>query len=66
MAHAEDTIVSILLLLIPLAILLGGSALIGFLFAARGGQFDDLETPALRALIDETERNLDRNESRKP
>jgi cbb3-type cytochrome oxidase maturation protein len=47
---------SILIVLIPIALLLGGSGLAAFLFAARSGQFDDLETPALRALLDESER----------
>ena len=47
---------NILYLLIPLALALGISGLVAFLYAARSGQFEDLETPALRALIDETER----------
>ena len=47
---------SVLWVLIPLALLLGGGGLAGFLLATRSGQFDDLETPALRALIDESER----------
>jgi cbb3-type cytochrome oxidase maturation protein len=46
---------NILYLLIPLALLLGGSALAGFILAVRNGQFDDLETPGLRALIDDSE-----------
>ena len=47
---------NILYLLIPLALLLGLCALSGFLIAAVRGQFEDLETPALRALIDDSER----------
>ncbi|MGE3262745.1 MAG: cbb3-type cytochrome oxidase assembly protein CcoS [Bacteriovoracia bacterium] len=47
---------TILFVLMPLALLLGLGALAGFLLAARSGQFDDLETPALRALLDETEK----------
>lgn len=47
---------TILVVLIPLALLLGLGALASFLLAARSGQFDDLETPALRALLDETEK----------
>lgn len=50
---------NILLLLIPLALALGGLALAGFLGAVRGRQFEDLETPALRALLEETERKDD-------
>lgn len=47
---------SILLLMIPLALLLGGAGLLAFYLAARRGQFDDLETPAYRALLDDSER----------
>lgn len=47
---------NILLLLIPLALLLGGGALVIFILAARSGQFDDLETPAYRAILDDPER----------
>lgn len=47
---------TVLILLIPIALLLGALGLASFIFAARSGQFDDLETPALRALLDESER----------
>lgn len=47
---------NILLVLIPLALALGGSALVAFLLATRRGQFDDLDTPAYRALLDDSER----------
>ena len=47
---------NILVLLIPLALLLGGGALLAFWLAAKSGQFDDLETPAYRALIEEKEK----------
>jgi cbb3-type cytochrome oxidase maturation protein len=50
---------SILLLLIPLALALGVTALWGFLYSSRNGQFDDLETPAYRALIDESEGKIE-------
>ena len=46
---------NILYLLIPLALLLGFTGLAGFLYAARSGQLDNLDTPPLRALIDESE-----------
>lgn len=49
---------TILFLLVPLALLLGFLFLLGFLLAARSGQLSDLETPAYRALIDETESTL--------
>ena len=42
-----------LLLLIPLAILLGMIGLAAFLWALRSGQFDDLDGAAQRVLLDE-------------
>ena len=45
---------SILYLLVPVAISIVLLALAAFAWAARQGQFDDLETPALRAIRDET------------
>lgn len=44
---------SVLWLVLPLALLLSGGALAAFLWAARRGQLDDLETPAIRMLYDE-------------
>ncbi len=40
-------------LLLPLAILLGGSFALFFITAVWRGQFDDLKTPAFRVLLDE-------------
>lgn len=39
--------------LLPLALLIAGIALALFVWAARSGQFDDLETPAVRILFDD-------------
>ncbi len=44
---------SILFVLVPLALLLATLSVGAFLWAVQVGQFDDLETPALRALFDE-------------
>ncbi len=46
---------SVLFLIIPLAFLLAGGALAAFIYAARQGQFDDLETPSHRVLFDDDE-----------
>jgi len=46
---------SILLLLVPLALLLLIVAIAAFAWAVRGGQFEDLETPALSILADDEE-----------
>ena len=45
----------ILYLLIPMAILLVAAMIGAFLWASRSGQFDDLEGPAHRILMEEDE-----------
>ncbi|MFA6165517.1 MAG: cbb3-type cytochrome oxidase assembly protein CcoS [Gemmatimonadaceae bacterium] len=44
---------SVMYLILPLALLVVFIAVLGFVWAARRGQFDDLDTPAMRALHDE-------------
>ena len=44
---------SILYLLIPLALLLLGLAVWAFFWAVGSGQFDDLDTPAMRVVMDD-------------
>ena len=46
----------ILFLLIPLSVVLALLVGIVFWWSVRSGQFDDLETPALRILFDEEQR----------
>lgn len=46
---------SVLYLVVPVALLLVGGAVAAFAWAARRGQFDDLTTPAIRALHDDSE-----------
>lgn len=48
--------VSVIYFLLPLAGLLVAAAVIAFYYAARSGQFDDLDTPALRILFDDEEK----------
>lgn len=43
----------ILLLLLVASISVAACFLIGFLWAARSGQYDDVHTPALRMLFDD-------------
>ncbi len=45
---------SIIFIVLPFALLIAGGALVAFLWAARSGQFDDLETPSRRMLLDDT------------
>lgn len=47
---------NVLILMIPMALLLGAGFVSAFLWATAKGQFDDLETPAHRMLLDEHER----------
>jgi cbb3-type cytochrome oxidase maturation protein len=45
--------VTILFALIPIAMLLLAVAVWAFFWAVRTGQFDDLDTPAIRILLDD-------------
>ncbi len=45
---------SIIFLILPITLLLCGGAVTAFAWATRSGQFDDLETPAIRLLHDES------------
>lgn len=47
-----------LLMLIPVALVLGGVGLAGFLWALRSGQFDDLDGAANRILFDDDEAEI--------
>ncbi len=44
---------SVIYIVLPLAILLAFAAVLAFLWALRGGQFDDLDSPAIRVLFDD-------------
>ncbi len=46
---------SILMMMIPIALLLGGSFVAAFIWATESGQFDDTSTPAHRILIEENQ-----------
>jgi len=43
---------SIIFFVLPITLLLSASAVAAFSWATRAGQFDDLQTPAVRALHD--------------
>ena len=47
---------TIIYLLIPISILLLLAAVAAFFWAVRSGQFDDLETPAWRILMDDDDK----------
>ncbi|MCD0463583.1 cbb3-type cytochrome oxidase assembly protein CcoS [Roseiconus lacunae] len=44
---------SVLYIALPIALLLGGAGLIACLYCIRDGQYDDLDTPSVRILVDE-------------
>ena len=48
--------VNILYLLIPLALLILGGAVWAFFWAVGSGQFDDMDTPAVRVIMDDDKR----------
>ena len=43
----------ILVILVPLALLLGGAGLAAFLWSLKSGQYDDLDGAAWRAISDD-------------
>ena len=52
-SRAPDADVTILLILVPISLLLLGAAIWAFIWAVRGGQYDDLDTPAIDMLRDD-------------
>ncbi len=48
---------SVLLYLIPIALLLGFIGLMAFIWSLKSGQYDDLEGAAQRVLLDDDENN---------
>lgn len=44
---------SVVFIVLPLALLVVGAAVGAFVWSARSGQMDDLETPAVRMLHDD-------------
>jgi len=55
----------ILYLLIPLGVLILGVAIWAFLWAVKSGQFDDLEGPAHRILMDDDDPKIPGNRPNK-
>ena len=44
---------SVIFIMIPGALVLAGLGVFAFVLAAKRGQFDDLDTPAIRAVFDD-------------
>lgn len=49
---------SVILIMLPVALVLAAIGVAAFILAARNGQFDDLDTPAIRAVFDDDEPDL--------
>ncbi len=47
---------SVIYIVMPIAFVLAAIAVIAFVWAAKQGQFDDLDTPSLRVVTDEDQR----------
>jgi cbb3-type cytochrome oxidase maturation protein len=54
---------NILYVLIPLALLILGVAVWAFFWAVGSGQFDDLDTPAVRIIMDDDKKPPESSES---
>jgi cbb3-type cytochrome oxidase maturation protein len=50
--------VSVIYIALPLALLLGAAGVIACVYCIRDGQYDDLETPPMRILVDEHPQNV--------
>jgi cbb3-type cytochrome oxidase maturation protein len=46
---------SVLFIALPVALVLGGIAVLAFVRAVRSGQFEDLDTPAVRVIFDDAD-----------
>ncbi|MGB7328008.1 MAG: cbb3-type cytochrome oxidase assembly protein CcoS [Rubripirellula sp.] len=46
---------SVIYIALPIALALGGAGMVACVLCIRGGQYDDMDTPALRILIDDRE-----------
>lgn len=57
---------TILYLLLPLTLVVIGIAIWAFVWAVRSGQFDDLEGPAHRILMDDDDPRIPRPGCRRP
>ena len=55
---------NILFLLIPIGVVILGAAIWLFIWAVRSGQYDDLEGPAYRILMDDDDPKIPGNEPR--
>lgn len=43
----------VMIILLPLALMLGGAFVVAFIWSTKNGQYDDLETPRHRILLED-------------
>lgn len=55
---------NIIYFLLPIALALGGGFALAFIYSALRGQYDDLETPARRMLLEEIDEISSRKENK--
>ncbi len=51
---------SVIFILLPLALLIATMAVISFIWATKGGQLDDLDTPSVRMLFDDESKTTEK------
>jgi cbb3-type cytochrome oxidase maturation protein len=56
--------VSVVYILLPVAVCLAAAGVAAFIWAVNQGQFDDMETPAVRMLHDDEQRDDEERSSR--
>ena len=57
---------SVVFIVFPLALLIAAIAVLAFIWATRSGQFDDMDTPAMRMLHDDERSKADAGRSEHP
>ena len=57
---------SVVFIVFPLALLIAAIAVLAFIWATRSGQFDDMDTPAMRMLHDDERSTADSDRQQHP
>jgi len=55
----------VMMILLPIALIMGGIFIFAFVWSAKKGQYDDLETPRFRMLLDDQNIMLKKSTTRK-
>lgn len=55
----------IVIVILPFALLISVGFVVSFIYAAKNGQYDDLDTPAYRVLIEDEKINNSNNKNKK-